>query len=519
MTVDAALPDAEKDRLQHSTFALLISNGSGVVLGVGFWFAAARIFPQRYVGYGATEINAMTLCAAFALLNLGSVFPRFLYAAGAKAGVLLRTGYAASTSIAFLVSIAFLLITLNHHNYIEPGLVPSIIFVVAVVLWVIFTIEDAALVGLRATFWVPVENTSFSVVKIALLPIFVVVAPRVGVFTSWVLPVIGCVVAINLYLWRRVLPAHVRQSGGAGILPHRQVLQTVVLGEYLGGLAFTAMATVPVLMVAAYLGPTSAAHFQTPWLAGTSFDGLLFSFATSLMVEATARPASGPATVRRSVRLATMILLPAVLVILVSAPYVLRLQGPLYAAQGTRLLQLLALALPFMAINVLYVTFGRLARRVRRVFVVQVTIATLVLTLSFALLSTLKINAPGVGFLAGQGVVALFLLPSVVRQYRRPGMAPGYSPDATLVAVAPGPTRGATDLAREPELEVEEDEDVGDDVVPTTSTPGLPEVPAVWRRRTPSSDAPPEGARDGVEDGRDDDAPAATPTASNDDGH
>jgi O-antigen/teichoic acid export membrane protein len=433
MNQGAYLPDAQGDRLVRTTSALLISNGSGVVLGIAFWAFAARLYSPTFVGDGAAEVNAMVLISSFALLSLGTVFPRFLYAAGSRAGLILRTGYAASTSVALVVSVVFLLVTSGRHDYIEPGLLPAIVFVAAVVLWVIFTIEDAALIGLRSPFWVPVENTSFSVVKIALLPLFLVVAPRAGVFTSWVLPVVACVCVINLYLFRRVLPAHVQRSSGAGVLPERKVVGKILLGEYFGGLSLTAMMTLPALFVVATLGSTQAAYFQTPWLAGVSFDGLLFSFATSLIVEATARPSTAPATVRKSVRLAAWILGPGVLVIIVSAPWFLRLLGSDYAAHGTRLLQYLALAMPFMAVNVLYITFARLARRVRRVFFAQVSIAAIVLTLCYVLISRSGISGAGVAYLAGQGVVALIVLPSVVRQFRRPDMSPSFAPGARLV--------------------------------------------------------------------------------------
>ena len=503
------LPDARTDRLVHSTFALLISNGSGVVLGVAFWAVAARLYSKSDVGVGAAEVNAMTLLTAFALLNLGTIFPRYLFAAGSRAGTVLRSGYGASISIAFVAAVAFLLITHGHHPYIESGLGPSVFFVGAVVLWVIFTIEDAALVGFRATFWVPVENTSFSVAKIALLPVFLVVAPRAGVFTSWVLPVVVCAGAINFYLWRRVLPAHVKASSGLGVLPERRILGTVVFGEYLGGIAFTAMAAVPALFIAATLGAQQAAYFQTPWIAGTSFDGLLFSFATSLMAEATARPSIAPATVKRTVRLALWILGPSVAIIVIGAPWFLRILGPDYAAHGTRLLQYLALALPFMAVNVLYVTYGRLARRIRRVLVVQVSISVIVLSLSAALIPTyLGITGAGVAFLIGQGVVALLLLPSVVAQYRRPGMTPSFAPGSSMVlrtrersprhpaalavrtgtaaaaphtsAAQPIPGPGATEAAPP-----------GPTAAATVD--GAREVPAVWRRPARTDPAPSAG--------------------------
>lgn len=445
MSTATHLPDASNDRLVRSTFQLLISNGTGVVLGVGFWSVAARIYPTRMVGLGTQEVQAMVLISAFALLNLGTVFPRFLFAAGSRAGLVLRSGYAASTSIALLGSIVFVLFF--PHPYIEPGLLPSLIFVGSVLLWVVFTIEDAALVGLRSTFWVPVENTSFSVAKIALLPLFAIFgAYRVGVYSSWVLPLIGCTAAINYYLWRRVLPAHISHSSGAGVLPHRRVIKNVVLGEYLGGLSFMAMASVPVLMVGAILGVKEAAYLQIPWLAGTSFDALLFSFATSLIVEASARPSVAAASVRRSVRLALTILGPSVVVLIVGAPLFLRiLEPPAYAANGTRVLQLIGLALPFMAINVLYVTYARLARRVRRVFMVQVGIGATVLALCFALIhGTHDITGVGLAYFGGQFLMAMILLPSVIRQYRHPEMAPDYAAGAALVARSSGaPATGA----------------------------------------------------------------------------
>jgi O-antigen/teichoic acid export membrane protein len=487
----AHLPDARGDRLVHSTFALLISNGSGVVLGLTFWAVAARQYSKSNVGYGATEVSAMTLCAAFGLLNLGTIFPRFLYPAGARAGRVLRSGYLAATTVALVAALLFVEVARGPHSAIQPGFWSAAFFVVAVVLWVVFTIEDAALVGLRATFWVPVENTSFSVVKILLLPAFAVVAPRAGVFTSWVLPVIACVAAINVYLFRRVLPEHERHAGSAGVLPERRVVRLILFGEYLGGLSTTAMATLPAIMITATLGAKQTAFFQTPWIAGTAFDGLLFAFATVLTVEATARPTAAPALVRRSVHLAVRILAPGIVVVLVSAPWLLRILGADYAAHGTRLLQLLALAMPFMAVNVLYVTYARLARRVRRVFLVQVAIAAIVLTLTYLLLTPLGINGAGVALLAGQGLAALALLPSVVRQYRRSDMSPGFAPGTSLVV------RSASGDATTPSAAF-----LGDATSkwsPLGTLGPSADVPAVWKRRRASGDAPKEGGTEQTE--------------------
>jgi len=434
------MPEAHSDRFVRSTVSLLSSNATGGVLGVAFWAVAARQFSATDVGNGVAEIAAMTFVASIAFLNLGTVFPRFLYAAGAKAGQFLRTGYAASASIAAIASVAFLLLT-GHHSFIEPGIGPAAFFVAAAVLWAIFTIEDAALIGFRATVWVPVENTGFSVGKILLLPLFAVVAPRSGVFASWILPVVICVVLVNIYLFKKVLPMHVARSHGRGSLPPRRVMTSVVLGEYLGGLAFMSMNQLPALIVASRLGKAQAAYFQTPWIAGIAFDMLLFSFATSLIVESSVRPAQAAATVRRAVRFAAVTLLPGLVVLLIATPYFLSILGPAYSAEGTPLLRLVALAMPFMAVNVLYVTFARLARRVRRVVALQVSVAAVVLGLTVPFVGHFGIKGVGLAFLIGQGAVAIVVLPSVVRQYRHPSMAPSYASGASLVAGSGATTR------------------------------------------------------------------------------
>jgi hypothetical protein len=129
-------------------------------------------------------------------------------------------------------------------------------------------------------------------------------------------------------------------------------------------------------------------------------------------------------------------------IIEVGAPYFLRILGASYAANGTTLLRLVALALPFMAVNVLYVTFARLARRVRRVLTIQVCIAVIVLTFTVILLGPFGIAGVGIAFLIGQGVVSIVVFPSVRRQFLHPEMAPDYADGATLVARS---TRTPTD--------------------------------------------------------------------------
>lgn len=423
--------EAHGDRLFTSTFALLISNGTTMVLGVAFWIVAARLFTPNELGRGVHEVAAMTICANVGLLNLVTIFPRFLHPAGAKAGILLRRGYAASTSLALLATLCYFGITsfVTHQSYVPSGWGARVFFLEGVLLWVIFTIEDPALVGLRRSFVVPIENTSFSIAKVALLPCFFLVARADGVFDAWVLPLAACVAAVNVYLFGYALPKHIDASGGAGILPTRRIFTNFVAAEYLGGLALNVLWNLPAL----FLTTSQAAYFQTPWIAATSFDLLLFSFATGLVAEASSRPSVAAQNVRRAVRLAAMLLGPALVVLVLGAPYFLDLLGTGYSQHGTWLMRYVVLALPFMGVNVLYVVFARLGRRARRLFLVPTAIAAIILTLARVLLGPLGLTGVGLAFLVGHAVVCATVLPSVIRQYRRPGMSPSYSSSALVV--------------------------------------------------------------------------------------
>jgi hypothetical protein len=471
------MAEAKGDRLITSIAALLTSSATGALLGLIFWAVAARLYPAPSVGEGAAAIAAMMLLASLAQLNLSVLFPRFLYPSGARAIWVLLLGYGASTLVAVAVGAIFLTLT-GHHPFIGRGELPPFLFVVAVVLWVVFTIEDAALIGLRATFWVPVENTSFSLAKIALLPVLAAVVPASGVFYSWTLPVVACIIPVNYYLFRKVLPAHIAASAGHGSLPTAPVVGAVLGGENLGNLAFIALTTLPALLIVAKLGATQTAYFQTPWLIGTSFDFLLYGIATSLLVESSARPSIAPTLVSRAVRLGCLLLIPGCLVLLIGAPLILSVLGDGYAANGTSLLRWLALALPFMGVNVLYLTFARMGRRVRRIVAVQVGLAVVILILTELLIGHMGIAGAGVAFATGQALVACIVLPSVVRQYRRAGMAPGFAPEGSLVVRETTQAKEVNDVAEADPEDATTPASLGRDVVTPAPLPGHTETRA-----------------------------------------
>lgn len=68
--------------------------------------------------------------------------------------------------------------------------------------------QDSALTGLRQALWIPLENTTFAIVKIVLLISLAASFQAVGIFASWNVPVL-LLIPINLLIFKWLIPRHI----------------------------------------------------------------------------------------------------------------------------------------------------------------------------------------------------------------------------------------------------------------------------------------------------------------------
>ena len=124
-------------------------------------------------------------------------------------------------------------------------------------------------------------------------------------------------------------------------------------------------------------------------------------------------------------------------------PLVLHLAGPGYAENGTTLVRILALTLPFNALNALYGTFAWMEQRLWRLVILQGTNAAVLLGGSYLFLDRWGINAVAISYLASQIVLGLGSLPPIIRRLRL-SREHGYIP--VTVGVLPEPDGAAVDI-------------------------------------------------------------------------
>jgi O-antigen/teichoic acid export membrane protein len=357
----------------------------------------------------------MMFLAGLASLNLPNFLVRFLPGAGRRSGPMVAAAYALTALVAALAAIVFLagieawaprLAFLHESRGMQAW------FVVATVGWCIFTIQDGALTALGRAVWVPAENAVFSIVKLVLVAALAASLPLYGVFVSWTASMVAVVVVVNAVMFGRLIRREPRTATPAGATagPRAEGFGRYWAADYTGALAWLASINLLPVVVTAAAGATANAYFALAWAVAFPLYAVAANIGTSLTLHGSTDRDAMPQLIRKAIRQGLWMLVPAVLVLIVVAPYALSLFGPEYREHGTTLLRLLAIgALPNMVLA-LAVAVARVERRLRGVVVALVAQAALSLGLVTPLIHSMGVVGAGVAWLGSQCIVAAALL-------------------------------------------------------------------------------------------------------------
>ena len=291
-------------------------------------------------------------------------------------------------------------------------------FVAATVVWGVFNLEDAALVGLHRSVLVAVENMVYGVCKLLLLVGIAVLLPLTGIFVSWVVPLVVIVPVINWLIFRRYLKDRDSAAAAAGWRA-REVVRFASV-DYVGALIGQASGGLMPLLVLSALGAAANASFYIAWTIASGLNLVTANFAYSLMVEGVTAPHRLAELTRGVLIRCAVITIPAAALLVVAARPILRIYGSAYAANASVLLGLLALATIPGGLLAVAFTLDRLESRVGRAAFTQGAVAVVTLGGSWLLLGRLGINGIGLAFLVGFALGAVARSPTIVGALRRP---------------------------------------------------------------------------------------------------
>ena len=441
---DGNSPPADSKRqysvgnLVQNAVALMVSSGGTALLGVIFWATEAHLTTPENVGLASAEIAAMMLLANLSQLSFTAIFNRFLPISGNRTRRFVTRAYAMCAVAAVLAGSIYVFTGIGH-RYIPSSFGWKALFVVSVLLWTIFVLQDSVLTGLRATRWVPVENILFAMAKIALLPAFLAFSTRQGLFLAWTVPVVAATAAVSWFLFRKRIPTHEEANPSSDDFPSTRELVSLGVAQYANSLVSTFWFPLVILIVIERLGPVAEAHYYLPALITTGGVGvLLWNLVTSFLVEASSDPKELHNHAKLTIRAGIVVLVPTIAIGVAFAPEILRIFGASYARYGTSLLRLLLLSLLGEAVTAFYFSLAWLDKRVWFLAGRDLLGAVVYFVLLIVLIGHFGILAVGIASVVMSVLQGIFFLPISIKRYRAIARADISHDDADTSSTLPG---------------------------------------------------------------------------------
>jgi O-antigen/teichoic acid export membrane protein len=404
--------------LVRTTAALVVNTGVNAVLGLAYWVVAARLYDAAIVGRGAGAVSAVMFVGSLGWIGLQQVLLRYVPTAGRAAGRIIAGTYAAAALVASLGAVGFLAYARTQPDLAflvaDGGAIAA--FLGAVLVWVVFSLQDPALIGLGRAGFVPVENLAFGSAKLALLVVLAATGSPWGILGSWVLGCAWLVVVVNALVRREIQRADVDGQ------PDWRRIGRFALGQHAIAVTMAAPDSLAPLIVLGLLGDSSTAFYYAAWTISFSVRLLAVNLGSAVTVQGS-RDGPPTSTHRRHVgRIAVAVIVPAVVATALLAELAMALYGPRYRESAADLLRLLAIAvLPYAAVT-LFVVGERIAERTAAALTVVVTATGATLALDVLLLPRLGLAGAGVATLGAQ-LLALVVAGLILARRQRASRA------------------------------------------------------------------------------------------------
>ncbi|MFF4358199.1 lipopolysaccharide biosynthesis protein [Streptomyces sp. NPDC001604] len=406
--------------LFRNAYALMLNTGISAVLGLGYWLIAARYYSESAVGQGSAAIAAMKLLAGLTAVTLTGALARFIPVAGRATGRLIFRTYAASCVVVSFAAGIFLLTlsTWGPSYHFLHGPIKGLGFIMAVASWNLLTLQDGVLTGLRSAPWVPVGNTVFSAVKLALLVGLAASMPTTGVFVSWVLAIATSVVPLGLLVFRRLVPRHIETTADHAKPPTLKEIGRFLAGDYTGSLFSLAVVYLIPVIIASQVSSEDNAYFYITTTIGGTVNLLAINMGASLTVEGSHDPGRLSANTRAALRRMARIMLPICGLLFLGAPWILGVFGQGYADAATPLLRWFAVGALLRVVMETYFAVLRAQSRTAGLAWLQGLLCVLVLGLTLLLLPRMGLTGAGVAEISSLAVIVAIAAPKLYRTVR-----------------------------------------------------------------------------------------------------
>jgi Ser/Thr protein kinase RdoA (MazF antagonist)/O-antigen/teichoic acid export membrane protein len=422
------------DSLFRNAVFLMSSTAIMSVLGFGFWIFVAHLYSPSEIGAASALIAITLLISNLSFFGLNSGLVRFLPTSKNQSrdinAVLITVG--AATAIA---TIAYLIWTGDDFNgslkIFSASLGGQLAFILLMIAVALNTLTDSIFIANRRAEFHTIVYAVFGLVKL-ILPLFLISLGSLGIFAAYSAAAVASLALTFVFMRRAAGYRLWSRPNWHFISRSRKYTTNNYVGVILAGLPSQIMPT----LIVAHLGSAHAAYFSMAWTMANLLYVIPSAITNSLLAETSHDIAKQARNIRHAVRILTMILVPAVLLSVLVAPYLLQLFGQQYSAGGTAIFQILAVCAFFVAGNSIGNTIMNIEHRTGGIVLTQIVIAGVTLGLAGVLMDVENLGLVGVGLAMLGGIIAGNIVQLILLAGRQPQAGLKHSatePSTTIV--------------------------------------------------------------------------------------
>lgn len=397
--------------IARSGFALILGTLIASGLGMVFWALAARLLTPVQLGIGAALISALSTLSHASQLNLRNLLHRYVPEAGRHAPGLIYRSYALAALVALVLGTGFAILVAAiapDLSFLAASPLASAGFVAALVVWTLYSLQEAALTARRLAGYVPLQSLIYSLAKIACLVAIVGILPTgSAILIAWVLPAAAIGLVTHVMMLRR-------EAAPAANAPDKAVSLRQIASffgwDYVGALATSISLGIAPILLASLSGAADVAPYYLAWSISYMLYLVSRHVGAAMLAELAANAHRRRAIYAETLVLTLVPVCGGVAFLLVFAPYVMLIFGPDYVESGANILRVLALASIPGSLVTAYLAICRAEEQVRQIALLQVT--TLIALIAIGVPLTIALGPIGMawGWFGAQSVATLLVL-------------------------------------------------------------------------------------------------------------
>lgn len=395
------------DPLYRNSYTLMLNTIFGAIFGFIFWTISAKLYSTGDVGLAVTMISAISLLALFSNLGFSSSLIRYLpNSDGETYKSIVNTCITISGAISLILAVIFLIglkILSPSLMFIQDNWWFSLAFIVFAIVMTLNTLHFSIFIGKRVAKFELIKNLILNTLKIIFL-LFLIRFGAFGVFSAFGVASVLAFIFSTVVLLRRIYPQY---------LPIPTINKKVVKDlihysstNYVADFFMTAPGFILPLIITNVLSPDDSAYFFVAWMIAGLILIIPIAISNSFFAEGSHDKENMSVNLKKSLRFALILVIPASLVILIIGGRILSIFGEDYYRNATSLLWLLALSCIPYTFNRMYITLKKIEYEINTVIAINAAIAIIGLGFAYLLMNRIGLIGIGVGWVLGQGIVA-----------------------------------------------------------------------------------------------------------------